>query len=55
MAIKTEIISIRVSPEEKEKIKRMAEKQDITVSKLLYKVIIKELNNYGDYNAANEN
>lgn len=45
MAIKTEIISIRVSPEEKEKIYKMAREQEITVSKLVNKIIIKELNN----------
>ena len=45
MAIKTEIISIRVSPEEKEKIYKMAREQEITVSKLVNKIINKELNN----------
>lgn len=39
MAIKTETLTIKVSPEEKEKIKELAEKQDITVSKLLYRMI----------------
>ena len=45
MATKTETIAIKVSPEEKEKIKKMAEEQDITVSKLLYKIIFKKENN----------
>ena len=39
MAIKTETIAIKVSPEEKEKIKQLAADQDITVSKLLYRMI----------------
>ena len=39
MAVKTETLTIRVSTEEKELVKRMAEAQDITVSKLLYKII----------------
>lgn len=39
MAKKTETITIKVSPEEKKKIKELAENQDITVSKLLYKMI----------------
>ena len=42
MAIKTETLTIKVSPEEKELIKKEAEKQDITVSKLLYKLIFKK-------------
>lgn len=39
MATKTETIAIKVSPEEKKKIQELAEKQDMTVSKLLYKII----------------
>lgn len=39
MATKTETLTIKVSAEEKEKIKRMAEEQDRTVSKLLHKLI----------------
>jgi predicted transcriptional regulator len=42
MATKTETISIKVSPEDKQKIKELAAKQDITVSKLLYKLIFKQ-------------
>ena len=42
MAIKTETISIKVSTEEKEKIKALAAKEDITVSKLLYRALAKE-------------
>jgi hypothetical protein len=42
MAIKTETIAIKVSPEEKEMIKKMAEEQDITVSKLLYRMVFKK-------------
>ena len=41
MATKTETIAIKVSPEEKEYIKKLAGEQDITVSKLLYKMIFK--------------
>lgn len=36
---KTESISFKVSPEEKKYIKELAAKQDITVSKLLYRMI----------------
>ena len=42
MAVKTETIAIRVSIEEKEYIKELAEKEDITVSKLLYKMLFKK-------------
>lgn len=42
MAIKVEVLSIKVSTEEKEFIKREAERQDVSVSKLLYRVIKKE-------------
>ena len=41
MATKTETIAIKVTPEEKELIKRLAQEQDITVSKYLYKIIFK--------------
>lgn len=37
MATKTETISIKVSPEEKAKIKELAAAQDTTVSKFLYR------------------
>ena len=47
MAVKTETIAIKVSAEEKEMIKKMAEKEDITVSKLLYRMLIKNLNQEG--------
>ena len=43
MAVKTEAVAIKVSPEEKEKIKRLAEKEDMTVSKYLYKLLIKNI------------
>lgn len=43
MATKTETIAIKVSPAEKEYIQRLAAKQDITVSKLLYRMIFKEV------------
>ena len=43
MATKTETIAIKVSPEEKEKIKALAAKEDVTVSKLLYRMLIKEM------------
>ena len=42
MATKVEVLSIKVTPEEKEFIKREAERQDVSVSKLLYRVIKKE-------------
>ena len=42
MAIKTESIAIKVSPEEKEQIKALAAEHDVTVSKLLYNFLFKE-------------
>jgi predicted DNA-binding protein len=43
MAVKTEVVAIKVSPEEKEKIKALAAQQDMTVSKYLYKLLIKNM------------
>lgn len=40
---KTETLTLKVNPEEKEKVKQLAEEKDITVSKLLYKMLLKEL------------
>ena len=42
MATKVEVLSIKVSTEEKEFIKREAERQDVSVSKLLYRILKKE-------------
>ena len=39
MATKTETLTIKVTPEEKEEIKRLAEKEDVTVSKYLYRML----------------
>ena len=39
MATKTESVAIKVTPEEKEKIKKLAEAADMTVSKYLYRLI----------------
>lgn len=50
MATKTEVIGIKVTPEEKEFIKKEAERQDVTVSKLLYRLIKKEFFNKEDAN-----
>lgn len=36
---KTESISFKVTPEEKQKIKELAAKEDVTVSKYLYRLI----------------
>ena len=41
MGLKTETLTIKVTPEEKKKIKEMAEEQDVTVSKLLYRLLFK--------------
>lgn len=46
MATKTETLTIKVSPEEKERIKELAAEKECTVSKLLYKLIFQE-KNYG--------
>lgn len=40
---KTETIAIKVTPEEKELIQKLAEKDDVTVSKFLYRIIFKEV------------
>ena len=37
MSIKTETLTIKVSPEEKEMIKKLANTADMTVSKYLYR------------------
>ena len=50
MAAKTEVIGIKVTPEEKEFIKREAEREDVSVSKLLYRLIKKEFFNKEDVN-----
>lgn len=42
MATKTETIGIKVTPEEKELIKKQAEELDMTVSKYLYNKLFKE-------------
>ena len=42
MAIKTETLTIKVSPEEKEEIKMLAAKADQTVSKYLYNKLFRE-------------
>ncbi len=39
MAVKTDTLTIRVTQEEKEKVKKLAEQANTTVSKYLYKVI----------------
>ena len=39
MNTKTETLTLKVAPGEKEQIKRMAQEQDLTVSKLLHKLI----------------
>jgi hypothetical protein len=41
LATKTETIAIKVAPEEKEKIKKLAAAADVTVSKYLYNIIFK--------------
>ena len=40
---KTETIAIKVTPEEKELIQKLAQKDDVTVSKFLYRIIFKEV------------
>lgn len=45
MATKTETLTIKVSPEEKQRIKELAEKDDVTVSKYLYRIIKEVLAN----------
>jgi uncharacterized protein (DUF1778 family) len=43
MAVKTETLTIKVSSEEKELVKRLAAEKDWTVSKWLYNTLIKDL------------
>lgn len=42
MAVKTETISIKVSPEEKKLIQFIAAQQNTTTSKLLYKMVFED-------------
>ena len=42
MLVKTETIAIKVSAEEKALIKKLAEEQNTTISKLLYKAVFKD-------------
>ena len=44
MAVKTETIAIKVTPEEKEQIQALAAKEEKTVSKYLHKIIFGEVN-----------
>jgi uncharacterized protein (DUF1778 family) len=44
MAIKTETLTIKVNPEEKEKIREAAAAADQTISKYLYNLIFKNKN-----------
>lgn len=43
MAVKTETLTVKVSPEEKELVKRLAAEKDWTVSKWLYNTLIKNI------------
>lgn len=43
MAVKTETLTIRVTQEQKELVKKLADDKDQTVSKFLYNMLIKEL------------
>ena len=42
-AVKTESVSLKVAPEEKELLKKLAEDGNTTVSKMLYKIIFENL------------
>jgi uncharacterized protein (DUF1778 family) len=44
MAVKTETLTVKVSPEEKELVRQLAAEKDWSVSKWLYNAIIKVLN-----------
>lgn len=44
MAVKTETIAIKVTPEEKEQIQALAANEEKTVSKYLHKIIFGEVN-----------
>lgn len=43
MSIKTETLTIKVNPEEKEIVKQLAADKDQTVSKFLYNMLIKNI------------
>ena len=45
---KTETIAIKVTPEEKELIQKLAERDDVSVSKFLYRIVFKEVQKDGD-------
>ena len=55
MAVKTESIAIKVSPEEKELIKKLAAEKDWTVSKYLYNLVFKEGLNDGSTKSNDSN
>ena len=44
MAVKTETVAIRVSPEEKQKLQEMAAQMDMTISKMLHNIIFDKEN-----------
>ena len=39
MATKTEVLGVKVTKEEKEEIKRLAEEADVSVSKYIYRIL----------------
>jgi predicted DNA-binding protein len=45
---KTEYLHIRISPEMKEKLQKLAEAENLTVSNYIENLIIKELNKKGE-------
>lgn len=52
MATKTETLTIKVSPDEKKMVQALAMEQDITVSKLLYRLLIKNFEGDQSYDNA---
>ncbi len=55
MALKTETLTIKVSPEEKAKIKALAAESDQTVSKFMYNLLIKNLKEAKDGSSKSKN
>lgn len=45
MAVKTETVTIKVTPEQKEQIRQKADEKDMTVSKYLHRIIFKKEDN----------
>lgn len=51
MPLKSETVAIRITAEEKELIQQRAQKEDVSISKYLYRLLIKEMSKEGQRDA----